>query len=317
MISYKFYDGDLSEIKIIWEDIFKDPECFTGFYFSELCNDNKILVAIEQEKIIGMVHLNPYTVIYNGIEENVYYIVGVCVKEEYRFKGIMKEMMHRAMDYMRILGMKFTFLMPKDEAYYRGLGFENIYTNLDIKYIRLEKNDVSSRIRTNDISEYSDEELSVLSDSINKLLAGKYLFYSKRDNKYLKNLINEHKCQHGSVMEVFYENNFIGYFSYDIYADEDERFNNMFVERFVINREYIIDVLNAIKEIGIKKKCRTISVTVPYFATEDDLIWKNDLIDFEAGNIKLYKGKGIMAYSFEGQKNLDLMKNNSFFDEIV
>ena len=207
--------------------------------------------------------------------------------------------------------------MPKDEAYYRGLGFENIYTNLDIKYIRLEKNDVSSRIRTNDISEYSDEELSVLSDSINKLLAGKYLFYSKRDNKYLKNLINEHKCQHGSVMEVFYENNFIGYFSYDIYADEDERFNNMFVERFVINREYIIDVLNAIKEIGIKKKCRTISVTVPYFATEDDLIWKNDLIDFEAGNIKLYKGKGIMAYSFEGQKNLDLMKNNSFVDEIV
>lgn len=317
MISYKFYDGDLSEIKIIWEDIFKDPECFTGFYFSELCNDNKILVAIEQEKIIGMVHLNPYTVIYNGIEENVYYIVGVCVKEEYRFKGIMKEMMHRAMDYMRILGMKFTFLMPKDEAYYRGLGFENIYTNLDIKYIRLEKNDVSSRIRTNDISEYSDEELSVLSDSINKLLAGKYLFYSKRDNKYLKNLINEHKCQHGSVMEVFYENNFIGYFSYDIYADEDERFNNMFVERFVINREYIMDVLNAIKEIGIEKKCRTISVTVPYFATEDDLIWKNDLIDFEAGNIKLYKGKGIMAYSFEGQKNLDLMKNNSFFDEIV
>lgn len=317
MISYKFYDGDLSEIKIIWEDIFKDPECFTGFYFSELCNDNKILVAIEQEKIIGMVHLNPYTVIYNGIEENVYYIVGVCVKEEYRFKGIMKEMMHRAMDYMRTLGMKFTFLMPKDEAYYRGLGFENIYTNLDIKYIRLEKNDVSSRIRTNDISEYSDEELSVLSDSINKLLAGKYLFYSKRDNKYLKNLINEHKCQQGSVMEVFYENNFIGYFSYDIYTDEDERFNNMFVERFVINREYIIDVLNAIKEIGIKKKCRTISVTVPYFATEDDLIWKNDLIDFEAGNIKLYKGKGIMAYSFEGQKNLDLMKNNSFFDEIV
>lgn len=317
MISYKFYDGDLSEIKIIWEDIFKDPECFTGFYFSELCNDNKILVAIEQEKIIGMVHLNPYTVIYNGIEENVYYIVGVCVKEEYRFKGIMKEMMHRAMDYMRTLGMKFTFLMPKDEAYYRGLGFENIYTNLDIKYIRLEKNDVSSRIRTNDISEYSDEELSVLSDSINKLLAGKYLFYSKRDNKYLKNLINEHKCQQGSVMEVFYENNFIGYFSYDIYADEDERFNNMFVERFVINREYIIDVLNAIKEIGIEKKCRTISVTVPYFATEDDLIWKNDLIDFEAGNIKLYKGKGIMAYSFEGQKNLDLMKNNSFFDEIV
>ncbi len=317
MIEYKFYDGDLSEIKSIWEDIFKDPECFTGFYFSELCVDNKIFVAVDGETVIGMVHLNPYIVICNGHEENVYYIVGVCVKEEYRFKGIMKEMMRHVMEYMKINKKRFTFLMPKDEAYYRGLGFENIYNNLDIKYNRIMVSGNTTDITISDISCFSDDELSLLAEKINNLLESKYLFYSKRNTKYLKNLINEHKCQQGSVFEVSEDDKFIGYFSYDIYEDEDGCSNNMFVERFCIDNSYIFDVLNLIKSIAVDKNCKTINITVPYKMEEDDLKWKNLLIEKEAGNIKIFKGKGIMAYSFEGQENLDFMKNKSFFDEIV
>ncbi len=316
MINYKFYNGDLSEIKSIWEDIFKDPECFTGFYFSELCRDNKIFVAVDDDVVVGMVHLNPYTAIYNGREEKVYYIVGVCVKEEYRFKGVMREMMNRVMDYMRGENMPFTFLMPKEEVYYSGLGFEKIYNNIDIKFNSIVPDDKISGVSISDIADFSDDELAVFAKKTNKLLSDKYLFFSQRDILYVKNLIKEHKCQQGSVFEVCKADRFIGYFSYDIYEDEDGCSNNMFVERFCIEKNHIYDILKVLKSVAIDNNCKTLSVTVPY-AQKEDLEWKNALVENERGNIKLFKGKGIMAYSFLGQEELDLMKNNSFFDEIV
>lgn len=316
MINYKFYNGDLSEIKSIWEDIFKDPECFTGFYFSELCQDNKIFVAVDDDVVVGMVHLNPYTAIYNGREEKVYYIVGVCVKEEYRFKGVMREMMNRVMDYMRGENMPFTFLMPKEEVYYSGLGFENIYNNIDIKFNSIVPDDKISGVSISDIADFSDDELAVFAKKTNKLLSDKYLFFSQRDILYVKNLIKEHKCQRGSVFEVCKADRFIGYFSYDIYEDEDGCSNNMFVERFCIEKNHIYDILKVLKSVAIDNNCKTLSVTVPY-AQKEDLEWKNALVENERGNIKLFKGKGIMAYSFLGQEELDFMKNNSFFDEIV
>lgn len=318
MIEYSFYDGDLQELKWMWEDIFKDPECFTGFYFSEICASNKVFVATDKGKVIGMIHLNPYTAVYDMSEENVYYIVGVCVKEEYRFKGIMREMMQRVMLYMKEQGMKFTFLMPKDEAYYKGLGFENIYTNMDIKYNKLVRSNNEQGIELSDISGYSEIELADLAKKMNSLIREKYLFYSKRDVLYLQRLISEHRCQSGSVIEVNFDEEFLGYFSYDIYPSDDGRYNNMFVERFcIIKNDYILAVLDCIKEIAIKNNCMTLNVSVPFLGNSEDLQWKNILIENEEGNIKFFKGKGIMAYCFSGQNELDFMKMKSFFDEIV
>lgn len=317
MITYGFYSGDLSCIKCIWDEIFADPEEFTGYYFDVICKKNIILVAWNEDEIVGMVHLNPYDVLYEGRKEKSYYIVGVCVKEKYRFHGIMREMMKYVMEFMKNEGIKFTFLMPKDEAYYVGLGFENIYSNIEVKYNKLVlKEDLKKEnLSFENISKYSDENLSSMSSELNRILGEKFSYYSKRDIKYLREFIMEHECQSGGVMAIYNQDMLTGYFSYDIYVQQDKK--DMYVERFCTNDTDVENVLEHIKEFAIGNECDTLCVTIPNDTIKPSNNLKEKLIEIEGKNIKIYKGKGIMAYSFIEGQDVGFMKNKSFFDEIV
>ncbi len=313
MIEYEFYQGDFEDIKVLWRDIFKEPEAFIDFYFTQICNDNLIFTAKDGNHIIGMVHLNPYTVFSNGKKETVYYIVGVCVKEEYRFKGIMKEMIRKCLDFMKRENVSFTFLMPKDEAYYKGLGFRNIYSNLDIKYYDIDNICTDEKFSMRDASFYTDAELELFGKRLNELIQDEYSFFVNRDMACLKKLIDEHRCQNGSVMEMFFWGNTIGYFSFDIYEDLTGTYN-MYVERFFVKDGYVLEALEIIKQKGKEENCSVINVTVPYNKSSD-IKWRNLIV--EKDNVKLFKGKGIMAYCIDEQKNVKNMQKKSFFDEIV
>ena len=49
--------------KKMWKDIFSDESVsFLDYYYSEKIKDNEIYVIEDGEKIISMIHLNPYDV---------------------------------------------------------------------------------------------------------------------------------------------------------------------------------------------------------------------------------------------------------------
>ena len=60
--------------------------------------DNAILVLEEEEKIISMLHLNPYTMIVNGYEFPCNYIVAVATDPDYRHQGCMRALLERALN---------------------------------------------------------------------------------------------------------------------------------------------------------------------------------------------------------------------------
>ena len=143
----KYFEGEpevLAEVRQMWDEIFDDPEEFADYYFTEICKQNKILLAYKGDVLAGMIHLNPYEMQVEGKKELCYYIVGVAVKPEYREQGIMHKMMQRVLADMKKDGRAFTFLMPEREEYYESLGFEKVFhtLELDIDIAELEDEDV-------------------------------------------------------------------------------------------------------------------------------------------------------------------------------
>ena len=59
----------------------EDTEKFVDFYYTCKTRDNQILALEQDGELVSMVHLNPYTMIVNGFETPVNYIVAVGYRE--------------------------------------------------------------------------------------------------------------------------------------------------------------------------------------------------------------------------------------------
>ena len=46
----------------LWRTIFKDPEAYEVFYFQTIYPKNRVLALEKDDKIAGMIHLNPYDI---------------------------------------------------------------------------------------------------------------------------------------------------------------------------------------------------------------------------------------------------------------
>ena len=103
----------------LYEEVFsKDEKSFVDYYYQEKTKDNIIYVVRENDDIQAMLHLNPYTLMVNGIEKESYYIVAVATRKEYRGRRYMAGLLREALLDMYQAGVTFTYLMPAAEAIY-------------------------------------------------------------------------------------------------------------------------------------------------------------------------------------------------------
>lgn len=324
-------DGrQLWAIREFWDAVFADPAEFADDYFRRVCSSNKILLAYINERLVGMIHLNPYHVRMDDRMADCYYIVGVAVREDVRRCGIMRCMLEYVMEDMRAQGCPFTFLMPKRQAYYLPFGFEMIYETeilrfqldrqiicLSGKYAEEEDALTGDDIRAYELADLTPAQLQRLADRINRGLGVKYTFYSERSEAYLLDMLAEHRCQHGGVCILTANEPFL-VFSYDIYQ------TTMYIERFELLAAQDADLLeNAVVEIlryairhGCEKCCITISKEYDGMLRE---LCEGGVISIMP---EIEQGYGIMARDLQhNEKNsnyiVSKMKNKSFFDEIV
>lgn len=117
---------DKQATRALYEEVFNDSREFVDYYYEDKCLDNTIFVSVENEKIVSMLHLNPYYMNICGHTEKVYYVVAVATAEPERHKGHMTRLFDAAFDYMRREHIPFCFLLPADERIYSWLGFETI-----------------------------------------------------------------------------------------------------------------------------------------------------------------------------------------------
>ena len=74
----------------LWEEIFtEDTPEFLDYYYSVKTKGNEIYVIEEDDKIVSMLHLNPYQMRIGEKRYQTHYIVAVATDERYRKRGYM------------------------------------------------------------------------------------------------------------------------------------------------------------------------------------------------------------------------------------
>lgn len=192
----------------LWEKIFcEDTEAFLDYYYSVKAEDDEMFVIEEEEKIVSMLHLNPYDVRINENIHRLNYIVAVATDEMYRKRGLMGMLLKQAMKVMYDRKEPFTFLMPAAEAIYYPYDFRYIYSR--------NQGEVFGDSNENDI-----EIVSAKSEDCGKLaeFANAYCkemqIVAHRDENYYQMLIAEQQSESGEVMMILKQGELAGIFCY-------------------------------------------------------------------------------------------------------
>lgn len=191
---------DFTELKKLWKNAFHDEDSYIEYYFQNVVNRNMIFAAWDEEKLVSMVHLNPYTLICSGKEIICHYIVGVATIPEYRQKGIMKKLLQTALVELQDRGEGFTYLMPAKEEYYYGLGFRCIEPGYIICWKDyLEIGEITSTDwHITDISEITDLQW----DDFNHRLSEQYDLFVQRNAEYMIDLKKQCQSLSGDIYIV-------------------------------------------------------------------------------------------------------------------
>lgn len=118
--------NDKEKTRPLYEEAFDDPKVFVDYYYEEKCLDNRVIVSLEGEKVVSMLHLNPYRINLCGSVVPSYYIVAVATTENERHKGHMRRVFEKTFELLQNEHIPFVFLLPVDESIYSWMGFEKI-----------------------------------------------------------------------------------------------------------------------------------------------------------------------------------------------
>ncbi len=213
----------INDCRILWKNCFNDKERYMDYYFSEKCKNNDILMDIEDNHVVSMVHLNPYQLKWQEKEIKSYYIVGVSTEEKFRKQGRMRKLLEQAFAKMRQEQIPFTYLMPSNKKIYEPFGFQTIYQQERIwvkgieQKIELETdklmaasvlkskiNTAFSSVYMKYFSELSLKEQMEVIEYSNKKLSKEFDIYTVRDKKYYVQLQKEMEATYGNIA-VFIE----------------------------------------------------------------------------------------------------------------
>ena len=112
----------------LYEQCFDEgKKYFVDYYYDTIIKRNEMIVALDGDEIVSMIHLNPYLYNICGDIRKVHYFVAIATKEEYRNRGLMDSCLSKAIEYMNELGEPYCYLVPDNkevENIYRKYGFE-------------------------------------------------------------------------------------------------------------------------------------------------------------------------------------------------
>lgn len=242
------------DIYRMWQRIFQDPEPFAQYYYEQMYPNNKVytmwskeednpttevtlqMQTIQQQKLCGMIHLNPYKTKVGQTIQEIDYIVGVAVDEKMRRQGIMRTMLQEVMRTMRNERKPFTFLMPAREAYYTPFDFRFAFSRylwkVEAKEDEIQKQENAHAIEFLPYNKERNmkqqiEALQEFCDTTWK----QFDVAPIRTKKYIERLQEELASESGQLLLVYEEEILIGYVTY---AKEEAK---TIIRECVVNKE--------------------------------------------------------------------------------
>ncbi|MEG1292266.1 MAG: GNAT family N-acetyltransferase [Lachnospiraceae bacterium] len=224
--------------KKMYENIFnEDSAKFIEYYYKWKTKDNAILIMKNEiHELEVMIHLNPYLINFCHTVAKVSYLVAVATYPKYRRQGKMNRMMKQVLHDLYEKKEPFTFLLPAEEAYYKGQGFvyagkneavQNMMGKKCTEYENKSEWEQGSRVRSSDadsdnnVSEngYSCEkirakDISVLTKITNEVLNTAADITIQRDGTYYERLLEETTSEQGGVLKISKDGILIGTIAY-------------------------------------------------------------------------------------------------------
>lgn len=198
-------EKEVKPVYDMYQKIFEDPEEFAKYYFEEVYASNEVLLAREGQKILGMIHLNPYHIRIGEKTYTLNYIVAVAVWKEYRRQGIMAAMLTKCLNDMHQKRQPFTYLMPANKAYYEPFQFTFV---MDWEETMIHSMNDSDKIipaiqQDARIVTAPEEEYDRITIFLEQFMQP-YQIYTIPDKQYLRRLSKESQSGEGNLM-VYYE----------------------------------------------------------------------------------------------------------------
>lgn len=246
MIVRKAMDKDKDEIKRLWKYCFNDSKEFMDFYFSDIYNNENIVVGEEDNKVLCALQIKPYKIKVNSLEYNASYVVGVSTKPEVRGQGLMSQLMNQAIKDMYEAGQGVSLLMPIDNGLYESFGYgfvsDQLKYKINVDAVPRQKNDVQ-------LEPVEDKHLPLLVDYYASSMSNKKA-YVNRDEELFKKILMEIHSEGGyTYVALDKEDKVVGYLFYYL---ED---NKMEVrEMNYSSKEILFAFLNFIKLHGTQIK---------------------------------------------------------------
>lgn len=195
--------------KQMWRDIFADEsESFLNYYYSEKIKDNEIYVIEDGDKIISMIHLNPYEMRVGTEYYKLHYIVGVATDPAYRKKGLMAKLLRYVMNIMAERGEPFTYLMPVAKEIYEPFGFEFIYTKAMEEITGAEQKDNPPKVM-----KATERDCQEIAEFANDFLK-EYDVVAVRSEAYYKRMLLEFGSENGGILMAKRDEKIVGIFHY-------------------------------------------------------------------------------------------------------
>jgi GNAT superfamily N-acetyltransferase len=204
----------------MYQKIFEDPEPFAEYYFEEIYATNEVLLAKREDKILGMIHLNPYHIRAGKKIYTLNYIVAVAVWKEYRRQGIMAVMLKKCLNDMHQKKQPFTYLMPANRAYYEPFQFRFVMDWKESMIYNIcgsaKEDQISKDNKIIKVQEEHYEQIKIFLEQFMK----PYQIYTVPDQRYLKRLSKESQSGDGNLMAYYEGKQLQGVFAESFEEDE-------------------------------------------------------------------------------------------------
>lgn len=227
-----YYDNKTKkeEIYNLYQLIFKDPEEFARYYFSEVYTKNRCLLLEQDGKIGAMLHQNPYEIMVGEKEFLLSYIVAVSTREEMRRQGCMRKLLCRTLEDLAKMGEPFTYLMPARKEYYEPFDFAFIMDWYTFKTEKLEKNMGEKRNSSLRLEIQNEENIRFIAAKMNEARENYAKVFTKMSVQLLKRLEKEQNCENGHVFLIREKKKCIATGMYTK-ADHEVQITNLFIEK--------------------------------------------------------------------------------------
>jgi intracellular survival-like acetyltransferase i len=265
-MNYKLVtEAELPQVMELWDYCFeKKEDPFFQWYFREYCLTHNLIMGGFSEatnRLVNMLHLNPYRILLRGREEVVPYIVGVATDPAARgqelTKGLLQASFHALHDRMS----PFALLMPIYAGIYQKYDFAFCYQKhvYEMPLDRLEIPSPAGDLRIERYASYTEE----LFDSLYGALSDGYNGLPIRTAFQWDKLLTVHQLEKMQAAVVYYGDRPRGYMFYQIREDK-----TFFIQE-------LIALTPAAKRalLHFAKAHRSAADKLYWEATEDDLTW--------------------------------------------